>query len=182
MRAAGGIDLVATLTHVDVPSFIASRKGRITWLNDAARAIVGDVVGGPVAAPIVPEHRDLAREQLARKLDGVAVTNYEVDIVARDGQLLRAAVSSVPIEGGDEEHAFLALVVYRPHPDLEVRLTPRQMQVLHLLADGHSTAQIATQLHLTKETVRNYVRLVLRALDAHSRLEAVAIARRRGLL
>jgi DNA-binding NarL/FixJ family response regulator len=37
-------------------------------------------------------------------------------------------------------------------------------------------------LHLSKETVRNHIRHVLAALGAHSRLEAVAIAHRRGLL
>jgi DNA-binding NarL/FixJ family response regulator len=41
---------------------------------------------------------------------------------------------------------------------------------------------IAATLHLSKETVRNHVRHVLRALGPRSRLEAVAIAHRTGLL
>ena len=60
-----------------------------------------------------------------------------------------------------------------PHPDL----TPRQAEVLRLLEQGRSTKQIANQLHLTTETVRNHVRNVLRALGVHSRIEAVAAAR-----
>jgi DNA-binding NarL/FixJ family response regulator len=51
--------------------------------------------------------------------------------------------------------------------------------VLRLLEHGRSTRQIAQQLHLSPETVRNHVRAVLRALGVHSRLEAVALARRR---
>jgi DNA-binding NarL/FixJ family response regulator len=43
---------------------------------------------------------------------------------------------------------------------------------------GHSTAQIANELHLSMETVRNHVRHLLRALGVHSRLEAVAVAQR----
>ena len=45
-----------------------------------------------------------------------------------------------------------------------------------------ATDQIAATLHLSRETVRNYVRQVLRALGAHSRLEAVALAHQEGLL
>ena len=56
-------------------------------------------------------------------------------------------------------------------------LTPRQAEVLHLLEQGRSTKQIAQELHLSTETVRNHVRNLLRALGVTSRLEAVAAAR-----
>jgi DNA-binding NarL/FixJ family response regulator len=48
--------------------------------------------------------------------------------------------------------------------------------VLELLERGRSTSQIAEELHLSVETVRNHIRHLLRAIGAHSRLEAVAIA------
>jgi DNA-binding NarL/FixJ family response regulator len=48
---------------------------------------------------------------------------------------------------------------------------------LRLLEHGRSTQQIAEELHLSPETVRNHVRHVLRNLGVHSRLEAVALAR-----
>jgi DNA-binding NarL/FixJ family response regulator len=56
-------------------------------------------------------------------------------------------------------------------------LTPRQAEVLTLLEHGRSTDDIADQLHLSVETVRNHIRHILRALGVHSRLEAVAVAR-----
>jgi DNA-binding NarL/FixJ family response regulator len=56
-------------------------------------------------------------------------------------------------------------------------LTPRQVEVLRLLEQGRSTKQIAQELHLSYDTVKNHVRHLLRALGVHSRLEAVAIAR-----
>jgi len=65
-----------------------------------------------------------------------------------------------------------------PHPSL----TPRQAEVLQPLEDGSSTEQIARALHLSTETVRNQIRHILRALNAHSRLEAVAIGRREHLV
>jgi DNA-binding NarL/FixJ family response regulator len=52
----------------------------------------------------------------------------------------------------------------------------RQNEVLELLGEGASTDQIAATLHLSRETIRNYVRQVLRVLGTHSRLEAVALA------
>jgi DNA-binding NarL/FixJ family response regulator len=57
-------------------------------------------------------------------------------------------------------------------------LTPRQAEVLRLREQGLSTKQIAEELQLSTETVRNHVRHLLRAVGAHSRLEAVAIANR----
>jgi DNA-binding NarL/FixJ family response regulator len=65
-----------------------------------------------------------------------------------------------------------------PHP----HLTTRQGEVLRLLEHGRSTRQIAEELRLSTETVRNHIRHVLRALGAHPRLEAVALARREHLL
>ena len=61
-------------------------------------------------------------------------------------------------------------------------LTPRQREVLALLAEGASTTQIATTLGLADETVRNHIRQLLRRLGVHTRLAAVAHARREGLL
>ena len=56
-------------------------------------------------------------------------------------------------------------------------LTPRQVEVLRLLEQGRSTKQIAAELHVSTETVRNHIRRLFRALGVHSRLEAVAAAR-----
>jgi DNA-binding CsgD family transcriptional regulator len=63
-----------------------------------------------------------------------------------------------------------------------VVLSPRRREVLALLAEGLHAKQIALQLGIAKATVRAHIRTLLRDLDAHSQLEAVAHARRRGLL
>jgi two-component system response regulator DevR len=61
-------------------------------------------------------------------------------------------------------------------------LSPREQEVLHLLAEGTSTQEMADQLYLSTHTVRNHVRNLSAKLGAHSKLEAVAIASRAGLL
>lgn len=61
-------------------------------------------------------------------------------------------------------------------------LTPRERQVLDLLALGESKEAIAGRLFLSTNTVRNHIQNILTKLGAHSRLEAVAAAAREGLL
>jgi DNA-binding NarL/FixJ family response regulator len=61
-------------------------------------------------------------------------------------------------------------------------LTPRQRQVLELLAEGLSNGEIAERLEASPKTVEHHVGAVLAALDAPSRLRAVQLARERGLI
>lgn len=61
-------------------------------------------------------------------------------------------------------------------------LSAREREVLHLLSAGTSTQDMADALFLSTHTVRNHVRNISAKLGAHSKLEAVAIATREGLL
>jgi DNA-binding NarL/FixJ family response regulator len=61
-------------------------------------------------------------------------------------------------------------------------LSARVLEVLGLLAGGRATSEIAEDLHLSIHTVRNHVRNILTKLSARTRLEAVAVATRQGLL
>jgi DNA-binding NarL/FixJ family response regulator len=63
-----------------------------------------------------------------------------------------------------------------------MHLTKRQLEVLRLLAEGRSTDEIATKLGLSTTTVRNYVANLLLRLGVHSRLQAVVVARKAGLI
>jgi DNA-binding CsgD family transcriptional regulator len=67
-------------------------------------------------------------------------------------------------------------------PEPEPQLTPRQREILELIASGLSTSEIASKLTLSTETVRNHLRSVFRELDVHTRLEAIVVAQRLGLL
>jgi DNA-binding NarL/FixJ family response regulator len=61
-------------------------------------------------------------------------------------------------------------------------LTARERETLVLLADGVGTVEISERLGVARNTARNHVQRVLEKLGARSKLEAVAIARREGLL
>jgi len=61
-------------------------------------------------------------------------------------------------------------------------LTARESDVLRLLAAGRTTASMADELFLSTHTVRNHISSILSKLGAHSKLEAVAVAARDGLI
>ncbi|MFD5203123.1 response regulator transcription factor [Streptomyces sp. NPDC058375] len=64
----------------------------------------------------------------------------------------------------------------------EVRLAPREVDVVACVAAGATNAATAERLGLRPETVKGYLRSAMRKLGAHTRLEAVVAARRAGLL
>jgi DNA-binding NarL/FixJ family response regulator len=61
-------------------------------------------------------------------------------------------------------------------------LTPRELEVLQLIADGLESRQIARELYIADDTVKTHVSHVLEKLGATSRANAVAIAIRSGLI
>lgn len=66
--------------------------------------------------------------------------------------------------------------------EVDSDLTPRQAEVLQLMATGLGTKAIADELHLKPSTAAWHVQTILEKLGAHSRLEAVAHASQRGLI
>ena len=61
-------------------------------------------------------------------------------------------------------------------------LTPRELEVLELMAAGASSRAIADTLFISSNTLRNHAQSILNKLGAHSRLEAVSTAVREGLI
>jgi PAS domain S-box-containing protein len=61
-------------------------------------------------------------------------------------------------------------------------LTGREREIIMLVANGHSTFNIAARLNVSHSTVRNHIQHILRKLEVHSQVEAVALSFRRGWL
>jgi len=182
-----GHDVTGALEKVRVPSYVVDRHGIIRWINPAAREIVGDVRGRQFTSVLSPEEARRAREIFARNISGVVErSDNEVVIVGLDGERITIDISAVPLRDGDQVIGMFGQVVDIqvdvPPPTAHPHLTPRQTEVLRLLEQGRSTNQIASELHLSTETVRNHIRHILRALGVNSRLEAVALTRRDHLL
>ena len=175
------------LERVTAPSFALDTRGRVRWLNRAAVDLVGDVRGRQFTEAVAPYDVSRLRREFGRRLADGGDADFEATIVTRDGALAPCGLSSTPLHRDGSVVGMFGVITRTPmrrHPPPvgAERLTPRQYEVLQLVAAGASTEEIAELLHLSRETVRNHVQAVLRRLSAKSRVEAVAIARRDALL
>jgi len=174
------------LEEMNVPCYAVDRHGIIRWINSATHLLVGDIRGRQQSSVVVPEQARAAKESFLRKMMGTEQsTDATVVVVEPGGKRVQVQISAVPLREGGRIVGVFGVVTHRASeaaPNAHPHLTPRQNEVLHLLARGRSTAQIAEELHLSTDTVRNHVRRMLRALGAHSRIEALAVAHREGIL
>jgi len=179
---------VGLLEAVAVPAYIVDNDLRVRWQNKASKELVGDLRGRlEGSSQVVPEDLDRARDAFTQKQNGAEHAEVELSVLRRDGTLVRIAVSSVPLKNpaGQMIGSFGLIQVLGEldqASERAPRLSPRERETLALLAAGHSTVEMAERMAISKETVRNHVKRVLRALDASSRVEAVAKARRAGLV
>ena len=67
-------------------------------------------------------------------------------------------------------------------PLSSVKLTARELEIVNLIAEGLSNKEIAQQLAVETQTVKNHIHNILDKLQLHNRLEAVEFARKRKLL
>lgn len=65
---------------------------------------------------------------------------------------------------------------------MDETLTPREIDVLRLIAGGNAKKEIAAQLTLSEETVKGHVKNILAKLDADDRTHAVTIGLKRGII
>ncbi|MEV6948706.1 response regulator transcription factor [Streptomyces sp. NPDC051172] len=103
-----------------------------------------------------------------------------VRVVARGESLLAPAVTRTLI-GRFAERVRPSAAPASPERERLKVLTPREHEVLLLLSEGLSNAEIATELVISHETVKTYVSRILTKLDLRDRVQAVVLAYRAGL-
>jgi DNA-binding CsgD family transcriptional regulator len=180
-------DALAMLAAVGVPAYVVDVHRRIRWQNAASIELVGDLRGRLDASVLGPEDLKRARAAFARKQQGASQTEVKVSVARRDGRRVRVVVNSVPLKNAEGTmigtFGFAqVLEEVEPPSGSAPLLSPRERETLTLLAAGYSTAQMAEQMGISKETVRNHVKGLLRSLGARSRVEAIAKARGVGLI
>jgi DNA-binding NarL/FixJ family response regulator len=145
------------------------------------------VEGGKAVRTVAP---DAALVMLTASVEHVAVSGALgagfsgfVGKHADPDELLAAVRAAAAGEAHFSAETLAVLVRARPaEPAPNQTLSDRELEVLRLVAAGSGTGEIASALNLSQHTVRNHVRNVLAKLDAHSKLEAVVIATRLGLI
>jgi DNA-binding CsgD family transcriptional regulator len=179
---------VSVLEGVDVPSWIIDDRGTFIWLNDAYIERFGDHRGDHIWSTVSPTCADDVERRLTQLLTGRnnvgAAVHFEVETMAPDGRPVRSEISAVRLQPGRFRGAIFGVLMTKRRRKNPVpsHLTRRQLEVLQLLVAGRSTEQIAAELVLSPETIRNHVRAILRAFHAHSRVEAVVEAWRQGFI
>ena len=139
-----------------------------------------DAVGGGVKVVMLSESHD-PQVMLA------AVRAGAVGYLTKDQAPDRLAEAIVGVVGGeaavsrrmvsyllDEVRSAEQRLELAPRTQQREKLTPRQLEILRLIASGYTTGQIAAELYLSPETVRWHVKAILRKLNARTRAEAAA--------
>jgi DNA-binding NarL/FixJ family response regulator len=129
------------------------------------------------------------REAHGEALPVVLVSGMKTDDLDRVAGLLLGADDYLvkPIEAGEllarirrvALRSGASLIPSDSNP-LKDKLTPRERQVLYMLADGLSQNEIAAELVISPKTVGTHLQRILSKLEVHSRAQAVAIAHRFG--
>jgi len=117
------------------------------------------------------------RSLLARGLDSGA-RGYILKEAPHE-TLLRAIERLAVGEGYIDPALMPAFLSGKDQTDM---LTAREREILQLLADGMSNADVASKLFISQETVKSHVRHILAKLEADTRTHAVAIALRESII
>lgn len=194
------IDHVETEFRSGDALFAFDEERRILSWNPAAEALTGiaaadavgkrcwDVVGGLDERGSLVCHPGCSGARLAA--EGWPVHCQELLVKTAFGRR-RVSVSTIAVRNG-EQPVYLHLLrngaEVEPDPPEEPdsgrrpALTRRQVEVLELIDQGFSAKAIAERLRIAEPTVRNHIRAILLEFGSHSQLEALAAARRLGLL
>jgi PAS domain S-box-containing protein len=176
-----------------VPVSLHDVHGRFVHVNAAAERASGysneQLRGTHLTDLVPPEARSVVDALFRRAVEHGEPTNFETSFVDAGGHLRGTRAQHLPLRRHDTIVGVLILAFDAPLPpslpiraDQVPRLTPRQREVISLIAAGLSTTDVARDLMLSPETVRNHLRNASRELDAHTRVELIASAQRLGLL
>lgn len=106
-------------------------------------------------------------------------------VISRDASLERLSAASIAVASGLctlDAQALSELVAAKPVVMSPTLLTPREHEVLELLAEGLSNKVIALRLDISEHTAKFHVNSILDKLEADTRTDAVVRAARAGVL
>lgn len=185
---------------MDLAIFATDANGTVTTWNGRAEAVYGwgrdEAVGRNIYDLTVASGAEAAADEVMsavgrgqswqgtfqlRRKDGSTFAAFvkKSPIVGDGGELVGVAGVSIEVTDPDLIQAVRATVAHNNHDGRRIRsraLSPREREVLGLLARGHTGEQIAEQLVLSPETVRTHIRNAREKLGASTRVEAVTMA------
>jgi PAS domain S-box-containing protein len=167
------------------PILLLDEDRRFLDVNDPALRLLGrdrsEVIGTSIAESIRADERERAvkeweefltsgeysgRRDLIRPDGSEVAIDFAARLAAMGGT--RLAVYVITIEGETPQGPALTSTGGS-------LLSPREREVVSLIALGHDTGEIAGELHISPETVRTHVRNSMAKLDVHTRAQLVAV-------
>ena len=157
MPGGGGAEVIRGV-HADLPAvrFLALS------VSDAAEDVIGVVRAG-------------ARGYVTKAIDGAALTDAIVRVASGDAVFGPRLAGFVLDAFAGEDTTPVA------DEDLDA-LTPREREVLQLIAEGQTTKDIAARLHLSVKTVEAHKSHIMEKLKAKSRTDLIRYALKRGIV
>jgi DNA-binding NarL/FixJ family response regulator len=187
-----GLAALLTASGMDIVGVAGSFAGGLDLVDHADPDVAIIDIRLPDGSGI-----DLTRELLGRRPDlGVILYtgDSEVDLLYQGldsgarGYALKAgsmeelvrAIEQITA-GGSYVDPRLDRILLSPRATAHVpHLSPREREIMHLMAEGFTAEAIGAQLGVSVETVRTHVRNVIRKLEARNRVHAIALALERG--
>ncbi|MBU2534560.1 MAG: response regulator transcription factor [Chloroflexi bacterium] len=144
-----------------------------------------------IGVVVLTSSQDDAQLFQSLKAQAVAYLSKEVTASELVNTIRRVYRGEHPINESLTARPKLAEQVLHQFQELSLRseaesfispLTPREMEILNHIAKGYLNKQIAAQLDISEQTIKNHVTSILRKLNANARTEAVVVAIKQGLI
>jgi DNA-binding NarL/FixJ family response regulator len=194
LESEGDLTVSGVARRGDEAAILAAREKPDVVLMDfrlpdcSGPAAAADIKRAVPNAAIVFHSADQTESSLLDAIDAGAIAYLTKSATADQivEAVRKAAVGEVliPVE-------LFAKAIARQHKvvtdeearrRLSAQFTPRELDVLRLLAEGYDTADLAARLNIAPHTVEWHVRHVIEKLGVHSKLQAVIAAARVGLI
>ena len=144
-----------------------------------------------IGVVVLSSNPDDAQLFQALKAQAVAYLSKEVTADELIKTVRRVAHGEHPINEALTDRPKVAEQVLQQFQELSWRseaegviapLTPRETEILNYIAKGYLNKQIAAELDISEQTIKNHVTSILRKLNANARTEAVVVAIKKGLI
>jgi DNA-binding NarL/FixJ family response regulator len=194
LESEGDLTVSGVARRGDEAAILAAREKPDVILMDfrlpdcSGPAAAADIKRAVPNAAIVFHSADQTESSLLDAIDAGAIAYLTKSATADQivEAVRKAAIGEVLIPVG-----LFAKAIARQHKvvtdeqarrRLSAQFTPRELDVLRLLAEGYDTADLAARLNIAPHTVEWHVRHVIEKLGVHSKLQAVIAAARAGLI
>jgi PAS domain S-box-containing protein len=202
MASWNGRAFWAIFEHSRLPMALIEADRRYVAVNDAALAFYGlsreEVIGSEPGRTLAPGERAVVDAEWDA-LVGTGEYYGDRVFVRADGRRVRIQYAGSASSASGRWMVFSVVLSARVEPDgpeliipdtededirapVRTLLTPREREVVRLVALGAGTRQVAKDLYLSPETIRSHVRNAMSKTGAHTRAQLVAIALAEGLI